>query len=143
MWPISTEAAVALQRRERRESPREKIGEEAELFIPAEGMTIPCIVANLSAGGAKIECDVVPPSGSNVVLHFQGRRIDAVLAWDGDEEFGLGFAVSYEKFDDGLWFPVEVMQAPSVTNTLGTACSWFQALSIDVFGSFPIRHVPA
>src|SRR5579872_2259730 len=96
MWPISTEAALALHRKERRESPRERVGEEAELSIPVEGMTIPCIVANLSAGGAKIECDVVPPSGTKVVLHFQGRSIPAVLAWNGDDEFGLSFADSTE-----------------------------------------------
>src|SRR5258706_9719096 len=26
---------------------------------------------------------------------------------------------------EGLWLPVDVMHAPSVTNTLGTECSWF------------------
>src|SRR5258708_578567 len=34
------------------------------------------------------------------------------------------------------------MHAPSVTNTLGQACSWFHMLSIEVFGSLPILHPP-
>lgn len=94
MWPISTAAAVALHNQERRESPRERIGEDAELYIPVEDMTIPCVVANLSAGGAKIECDVVPPNGTNVVLYFKGRSFAAALVWNGDDEFGLCFADS-------------------------------------------------
>ena len=91
MWPISTAAAIALHQQERRECPRETVGEDAELFIPIEDMTIPCVVANLSAGGAKIECDVVPPNGTNVVLNFQGRSFTAVLVWNGEDEFGLRF----------------------------------------------------
>src|SRR5204863_1023614 len=30
---------------------------------------------------------------------------------------------------DGLWLPVDVMHAPSVTNTFLHACSWFHSLS--------------
>jgi hypothetical protein len=91
MWPLSTAAAVALRDRERREFPRESLGEDAELFIPVEDMIIPCVVANLSAGGAKIVCDVVPPSGTPVELRFQGRRITGQLVWNGENEFGLSF----------------------------------------------------
>jgi hypothetical protein len=54
------------------------------------------VVANLSAGGARIECDVVPPNGTNVVLNFQGRRFIAVLVWNSEDEFGLRFAERQE-----------------------------------------------
>ena len=37
---------------------------------------------------------------------------------------------------------VDAIAAPSVTKTLGQACSWFQRLSRDVFGSRPIRTPP-
>ena len=43
---------------------------------------------------------------------------------------------------DGLWLAVLAIQAPSVTNTFLHWWNWFHLLSMDVFGSFPIRHPP-
>ena len=43
---------------------------------------------------------------------------------------------------DGFWHPLDVIAAPSVTNTFGTSHDWFQPLSTDVFGSRPMRADP-
>lgn len=94
MWPLSTAAATALFERERRACPRQIVGEEAELFIPVEDMKLPCVVVNMSAGGAKIACDTIPPSDTPVVLLFKGKSIKAVIAWYCEEELGLRFTSS-------------------------------------------------
>ena len=91
MWPLSTEAATALFERERREFSRQIVGEEGELFIPVEDMAIPCVVENISAGGAKISCDIVPPTGTALVLRFKGNAIAATLAWYNEDACGLSF----------------------------------------------------
>lgn len=41
-----------------------------------------------------------------------------------------------------FWQAEEVMQVPSVTNTLGTSWHWLCPLSTDVRGSRPMRAVP-
>ena len=51
-------------------------------------------------------------------------------------------AVSAIYVSDGFTHELDVMQAPSVTNTFFTACTWFQPLRTEVFGSRPMRAVP-
>lgn len=78
--------------KERRESPRRIINEEARLFIPIENMDLPCAVVNISATGAKITCDAIPPSGTEVVLFLRGGlSIKAVTTRYGEGELGLRF----------------------------------------------------
>jgi hypothetical protein len=48
-------------------------------------------------------------------------------------------AVSAIKVKVGFCVPVEVIQAPSVTNTFLQWCSWFHLFNIEVFGSSPMR----
>ena len=91
MWPLSNAVAAAVFERERRASPRQTVGEKGELYIPMEDMRLACTVANMSAGGAKIACDIIPSSGTKVILLFKGRSIDAEVAWYQDEELGLKF----------------------------------------------------
>lgn len=78
--------------KERRKSPRQIINEEAGLFIPVENMKLPCVVVNMSATGAKITCDAIPPSGTEVVLFLKGGlSIEAVTTRYGEGELGLRF----------------------------------------------------
>ncbi|HWY60291.1 MAG TPA: PilZ domain-containing protein [Rhizomicrobium sp.] len=98
MWPISNAAAVAIYANERRKFPRRISGEEAELFIPVEDMRIPCVVANISAGGAKITCDAIPPIGTTVILFLKGRAgREAVTTRYGEGELGLRFTTPGDK----------------------------------------------
>ena len=79
---------------ERRAHPRRIIGEQGELTIAAENMTLPCCVVNISAGGAKVTCDAIPPSGSEIILVLSsGRRFEGVTTRYGDGELGLKFTM--------------------------------------------------
>jgi hypothetical protein len=91
MWPISNAVATAIFERERRASPRRIVGEAGELYIPMEDMRLACTVVNMSVGGAKIACDIIPSAGAKVILLFKGRSINAAVAWYCDEELGLKF----------------------------------------------------
>jgi hypothetical protein len=92
MLPLSAEAAAALFRQDRRKSPRLYVGEAAELSIPVENLVLPCVLVNISAGGAKVICDAIPPQGTAVELILKnGRRIAAVTAWIQDDALGLQF----------------------------------------------------
>ena len=92
MLPLSPEAAAALFRQDRRRAPRTYVGEAAELSIPVEDMVLPCLLVNISSGGAKVVCDAIPPRGTAVELILAtGRRIPATTAWISDGALGLPF----------------------------------------------------
>jgi len=78
--------------KERRAHPRQIIDEHGELIIPAESMILPCRVVNISAGGAKVMCDALPPSGSKITLVMSsGKRFEGVTTRYGKGELGLQF----------------------------------------------------
>ena len=92
MWPASILSAIQCFDEERRDSPRQVINEVAELLIPIEEMKLPCVVVNISASGAKITCDAIPPSGTKVVVIFKGGfSIQAVTTRYEQGELGLTF----------------------------------------------------
>ena len=92
MLSLSAEAAAALFRQDRRRAPRTYVGEAAELSIPVENMVLPCLLVNISSGGAKVVCDAIPPKGTAVELVLStGRRIPAITAWISDGALGLKF----------------------------------------------------
>ena len=95
MFPLSAEAAAALFRQDRRRAPRTYVGEAAELFIPVENMVLPCLLVNISSGGAQVVCDAIPPKGTDVELLLNtGRRIPATTAWISDGALGLQFKIA-------------------------------------------------
>ena len=78
--------------KERRAHPRQIVDEHGELIIPAENMILPCRVVNISAGGAKVMCDAIPPSGSKITLVMSsGKRFEGVTTRYGESELGLKF----------------------------------------------------
>ena len=78
--------------KERRAHARKVIDEHGELIIPSENMILPCRVVNISAGGAKVMCDALPPSGSKITLVMSnGKRFDGVTTRYGQGELGLQF----------------------------------------------------
>jgi hypothetical protein len=98
MWPMSVPSAIAHLYRERRAFRRQIIEEEAELFIPMEDMRLPCIVVNMSSGGAKVSCDAIPPPGSNVILFFKGgMSVEAVTTRYEQGALGLKFTTGGDK----------------------------------------------
>jgi len=92
MFLESLPLGVTYRGKERRAHPRRIIDEHGELIIPAENMILPCRVVNISAGGAKVMCDAIPPSGSKITLVMSsGKRFEGVTTRYGENELGLKF----------------------------------------------------
>jgi hypothetical protein len=92
MFPVLHPAADAYLAEERRAFPRQVVDEAAEFIIPAENLTMSCCVVNVSPGGAKIMCDAIPPSGTQITLVLStGERFEGVTTRYGEGELGLKF----------------------------------------------------
>ena len=82
---------------ERRAHKRRVIDERGQLVIPSEHLTLPCVIANMSDGGAKVVCDAIPVTGTRVILIFSnGSCFEAETARYTDGELGLKFIASTE-----------------------------------------------
>jgi hypothetical protein len=86
------EPAVAKAGAERRRFRRVKIDLPGRLFVPSDSREARCTVTDLSPGGAAIACEVIPDSGTPVVLYVDGfgRFEGNVVRRDG-----CGFGVSF------------------------------------------------
>ncbi|HKB96659.1 MAG TPA: PilZ domain-containing protein [Rhizomicrobium sp.] len=90
--PTSTPSSDTPFDKERREFPRQVIAEEAEFLITEDDMRLPCVVVNISASGAKIACDAIPPSGSKIILFLKGgMSLEAVTTRYEQGALGLKF----------------------------------------------------
>jgi hypothetical protein len=92
MFLESLPLGVTYRGKERRVHPRRVIDEHGELIIPTENMILPCRIVNISAGGAKVMCDAIPPAGSKITLVMSsGRRFEGITTRYGQGELGLKF----------------------------------------------------
>jgi len=82
---------------DRRAHKRRIVDERGQFVIPSENCTLPCRIVNLSAGGAKILCDAIPASGTNVILILaNGNCFEAVTTRYVEGELGLQFVAPSE-----------------------------------------------
>ena len=100
-----TQAAKRPEPVEQREFERARAELAGKMFVPAEEATIDCQVVDLSAGGAGILCDDMPPLNAYVVLYVDGfGRFEAVVARVEGEVLALRFVCHgvvhiYRKFE--------------------------------------------
>jgi hypothetical protein len=59
-------------RAERRSFKRVRVDLPGRLFVPAEAREVRCTVANLSPGGAVLDCEIAPPAETPVILYVDG-----------------------------------------------------------------------
>src|ERR1700759_2691941 len=59
-------------RENRRKHERSAVKLDGHLFVPAEESEQPCQIVDLSAGGARVICEDVPPCATYVILYFDG-----------------------------------------------------------------------
>ena len=86
------EPVVARAGAERRRFRRVKVDLPGRIFIPSDSREARCTVADLSPGGAAIACEVIPETGTQVVLYVDGfGRFEGVAA----RRDGYGFGVSF------------------------------------------------
>jgi hypothetical protein len=77
---------------EQREYQRNIVNLPGNLIVPAEDITQPCQVLDLSGGGASIRCEDPPPLHTYVILWIGGfGRLEAVTKRFVDGELGLQF----------------------------------------------------
>lgn len=79
----------------RRQHERAAVALDGHLFVPAEESEQPCHVIDLSAGGARVICEDVPPCATYVILYVDGfGRFPAVTTRYSDGAIGLRFDMS-------------------------------------------------
>lgn len=94
------EELVAKARAERRRYKRVPVSLSGRLFVPAESREAHCKIADMSPGGARIACEVVPAHGAQVVIYIDGfGRFEGVVARPGEGFFGVQFSCSQHKRD--------------------------------------------
>jgi hypothetical protein len=92
------EPVVAKAKAERRRFRRVPVDLGGRLFTPGDGQEARCIILNLSPGGAAIECEIVPDSGTPVVLYVDGfGRFEGTVARREGRGFGVAFVCTPAK----------------------------------------------
>ena len=87
--------SLPLSEKKRRQHGRTALRLPGQLYLLAEQTAQPCTVTDISAGGARITCEEVPPVSAFVILHVEGfGRFEAVTANFCDNTLGLRFLVS-------------------------------------------------
>ena len=82
----------------RRQHERSAVSLDGQLFVPAEESEQPCQVVDLSAGGARVVCDDVPPCATYVILYVNGfGRFPAVTTRYSDGAIGMRFDMTEHK----------------------------------------------
>lgn len=83
---------IAKARAERRRFRRVEVNLPGRLFVPADSREAQCKVVDLSPGGASIETDLIPETGTNVVLYVDGfGRFEGAVARKDGFGFGIRF----------------------------------------------------
>src|ERR1700744_3513459 len=96
---MSRSQAVAFPVQEnRRQHERSAVSLDGQLFVPADESEQPCQVVDLSAGGARVVCDDVPPCATYVILYVNGfGRSPAVTTRYSDGAIGMRFDMTEHK----------------------------------------------
>jgi hypothetical protein len=97
---VDREAIVAKAREERRRYRRVSVELKGRLYVPEEEREAPCVITDMSPGGAQISCETIPAAQTTVVLYIDGfGRFEAVVArppkgeWS-EGKFGVRFNCS-------------------------------------------------
>ena len=97
--PVKTNTNIAQHLSDdRAEYERVRTALAGKMFVPTEDMTLDCQIVNLSAGGARIQCEAPPPRHIRVVLYIEGfGRFEAITTRYVRDELGLRFVGTEEK----------------------------------------------
>jgi hypothetical protein len=95
---VDKEELIAQAKSERRRFKRVPVEISGRLFVPAENQEAVCKVLDMSPGGARIGSEVVPASGSQVVVYIDGfGRFEGKVARPVEGGFGIEFSCSAHK----------------------------------------------
>ena len=83
---------------DRRVCERVRVALAGKMFVPTEDLIINCQIVNLSAGGARIQCEAAPPRNIRVVLYIDGfGRFEGVTTRHVRDELVLRFVCTEEE----------------------------------------------
>jgi len=68
----NVEAALARLKAEHSRFKPVRVDLPGRLFVPSESQEVRCTIANLSAGSAEVDCEIVPAVQTQVVLYVDG-----------------------------------------------------------------------
>lgn len=84
---------LAKARAERRRFRRVRVDLPGRLFVPTDAREAQCKVVDLSPGGASIECEFLPETGTHIVLYLDGfGRFEGAVARRDGYGFGMRFS---------------------------------------------------
>ena len=81
----------------RREWPRYRAERDFSLTASLDGCLLPCRVADISLGGARLLFDAAPPAGAGHALalsHPDSRTVACARVWQDGSELGVEFDFS-------------------------------------------------
>lgn len=83
---VNREAVIAKALAERRRHLRVEVDIAGRIFVPGDGREGDCRIVEMSPGGAQVVSDVIPQTGTYIVLYVEGfGRFDAEVVrseWD-------------------------------------------------------------
>ncbi|HSC18893.1 MAG TPA: PilZ domain-containing protein [Rhizomicrobium sp.] len=97
---VDREAMLAKVQQDRRRLLRVPVNLGGRLFCPTDQREADCTVLEMSPGTAHLECEIVPPPDTTVVVYIEGfGRFDAVVVRslkndEADGKFGVRFHCS-------------------------------------------------
>jgi hypothetical protein len=92
------EPVIARARADRRRFRRVRVGLPGRLFTPSDEREARCTIAELSPGGAAVECEFIPELGTPVVLYVDGfGRFEGTVARRDGYGFGVQFVCTPAK----------------------------------------------
>ncbi|HXC56565.1 MAG TPA: PilZ domain-containing protein [Rhizomicrobium sp.] len=84
---------LAKARAERRRFRRVRVDLPGRLFVPSDSREAACKVVDLSPGGASLECEFLPETGTHIVLYVDGfGRFEGAVARRDGYGFGVRFS---------------------------------------------------
>ena len=83
---------------DRRRYKRVTVQLSGRLFVPSESREAHCKILDMSPGGARLSCDVLPPPGTLIVIYIDGfGRFEGQVARSIDGGVGVQFNCSAHK----------------------------------------------
>ena len=85
-------------RAERRRFRRVRVDLPGRLFVPTDSREAPCKIIDMSPGGASIECEVMPASGTQIILYVERLgRFEGAVSRANEQGFGVRFSSTLHK----------------------------------------------
>lgn len=87
--------SLSAPQKRQRQHERTVLALPGQLYLLAEQTAQSCTIIDISAGGARVTCEDVPPVNAFVILHVEGfGRFEGVTANFRDNTLGLRFLVT-------------------------------------------------